>query len=224
MAQWLKSLPKPIGIFACTDERSRDVNEACKNAGLRVPEEVAIIGYSNDNFLCTLSHPELSSLVIDTESAGYAAAELLNKMMSESVQICQTIMANPTHVACRASTDIMAVDDLEVAEAIAFIRENVRRPIQVRDVVRHVNIGRTQLYKKFRKAIGNSIDHEIKKARVDQIAVMLINSKLSIKEIAFELGMEPDHLSRYFSSSKGMSPQAFRKQIDTPNASDESAQ
>ena len=80
LVQWLKSLPKPIGIFACTDERSRDLNEACKNAGLRIPEEVAIVGYSNDNFICNLCHPSLSSVVIDTESAGYAASELLKSI------------------------------------------------------------------------------------------------------------------------------------------------
>jgi LacI family transcriptional regulator len=211
LIQWLKSLPKPIGIFACTDERGRDLNEACKNADLRVPEDVAIMGYSNDNFICTLCHPSLSSLVIDTESAGYAAADLLNKMMSKSIQMCQTIVTKPTYVACRASTDIMAVDDSDVAEAICFIRENVRKPIQVEDVVRHLDIGRTLLYKKFRRALGHSISYEIKKARINQIAVMLINSRLSIKQIAFEVRMEPDHLSRYFSSVKGMSPQAYRK-------------
>lgn len=213
LAQWLKSLPKPVGIFACVDERSWDVNEACRIAGLFVPGEVAIIGYSNDEFLCELSNPPLTSINIGTESAGYEAAKLLNNMMTESTQTYQTVIATPTHVVTRTSTDIMAVDDPEVAKAICFIRENARNPIQVQDVVEHLNVGRTVLYNKFRNAIGCSISHEIKRIRSEQISVMLTNPQLSIGQIALEMKMEPDHLARYFSSAKGMSPQAFRKQI-----------
>lgn len=211
MVKWLKRLPKPVGIMACVDERSRDVNEACKIAGLRVPEDISIIGGDNDSFLCKLSDPPLSSVAIDTETAGYHAAQVLHKLMTKKIHDHQIIAALPTHVFCRASTDIIAVEDPDVVAAITFIRQNADKPIQVRDVVEHACAGRTILYNKFRSQIGHSIQEEIKKARIEKIVAMLVHSRSSIGQIANEMTMQPDNFSRYFASAKGMTPDAFRR-------------
>ena len=137
MADWLGSLPKPVGLMACADDRSEYVVEACKIAGLRVPDEVSIIGVDNDDIACDLAYLPLSSVSLNFERAGYEAAELLDKLMSGETTTNQTIIVRPTHIVTRQSTDIMAVEDSEVAEAVRFIREHASRGVTVQDVVNH---------------------------------------------------------------------------------------
>jgi LacI family transcriptional regulator len=214
MADWLKSLPKPVGLMTCTDDRSQDVIEACKVAALHVPEQVAIIGVDNDELVCELSSPPLSSIALNTQRSGYEAAELLNKLMSRKQRKTadHTIVVHPTHVVTRQSTDIMAMADRDVVEAVRFIRRHAREMIQVDDVVDTVAISRRSLEQRFRREFGHSVLAEIKRARVDQVARMLVETNRSVSQIALALGYSGvENIARYFRSEKGMSPLAYRK-------------
>jgi LacI family transcriptional regulator len=214
MADWLKSLPKPVGLMTCTDDRSQDVIEACKVAALHVPEQVAIIGVDNDELVCELSSPPLSSIALNTQRSGYEAAELLNKLMSRKQRKTadHTIVVHPTHVVTRQSTDIMAMADRDVVEAVRFIRRHAREMIQVDDVVDTVAVSRRSLEQRFRREFGHSVLAEIKRARVDQVARMLVETNLSVSQIALALGYSGvENIARYFRSEKGMSPLAYRK-------------
>ncbi len=212
MAEWLKSLPKPVGLMACSDDRSQHVLEACKIANLHVPEQIAIIGTDNDELLCELSNPTLSSVAFNLEKAGYEAARLLDELMDGKPMEGQKIVAQPTSVITRQSTDILAIEDTDVAAAIRYIREHARSMIQVQDVVDATTISRRSLEQRFRKALNRSILDEVKRVHMDQIERMLVETNFSIKKICLSLGHNSvDNISRYFKQYTGLSPSEYRK-------------
>lgn len=212
LVDWLLSLPKPVGIMTCNDDRGCDVIEACKIADLRIPEEVAILGVDNDELVCDLSFNPLSSIDLNTEKAGYDAAELLDRLMAGEKMAKQRIAIEPTHVVTRQTTDILAVDDSDVVEAIRFIQQHSKESIQVDDVVNAVALSRRVLEKRFRRILGRSVLDEIRRVRIDKVAQMLLETNKSILQIALALGYSgTDNVARYFRKEKGMSPIAYRK-------------
>jgi LacI family transcriptional regulator len=213
LAQWLESLPKPIGLMACIDERSQDVTEACKIAKIHLPEEIALIGGDNDDLICDLSNPPLSSVAINGVKAGYEAAELLDKLMKgEKVPDDEKIVVRPTHVETRQSTDILAIEDSDVAAAIRYIRQHANEPIQVDDVVDSTTLGRRGLEKHFKQTLGRSVNAEIRRIRVDRIVKLLLETNLSISQIASTLGYSSENnISRFFRKEKKMSLLNYRK-------------
>lgn len=216
MAKWLKSLPKPIALMACNDDRSLDVLTACMIAGLEVPREVAILGVDNDELVCSLSYPQLSSIALNTERAGYEAARVLSKLMSrqKTAKSEKEVPVSPSHVVTRQSTDILAIEDPYVSEAVDFIRKHARKVIQVGDVAEAVGLSRRTLEQRFKKVIAHSVHEEIKRSRVNQMAGMLINTNLSISQIANLLGYtNTGNISRYFKQQKKVSPLNYRKKF-----------
>ncbi len=242
LAEWLGTLERPVGLMACNDDRAREVVEACAIAGLAIPEEAAILGVDDDEFVCNLANPSISSISLGVEEAGYRAAELLDEMMKarnartstdahgpaptpSSVEVrvgpCQSvsprfssqILVSPLAVVTRRSTDIAAIEDPFVAAAVQFIRTHCRRPIQMADVVERVAVSRRSLSDRFRRTLGCTIAQYIKRTHVAQIEELLRNDSHSIGEIAEILGFpSQDHVAQYFRSVAGMSPNAFRKQ------------
>jgi LacI family transcriptional regulator len=213
MATWLKSLPKPIGVMTCVDERSQHVLHACKMADLDVPTDVAIVGVDNDTLTCSLATPQLSSIALAAERAGYESAELLDRLMKGQDLCDQVIMTSPTHVITRQSTDVMAMDDRMVAKALQYIHTHATETIQVSNVVDTVPISKRALQKRFHAVLGRTILDEIRHTRVDMVAKMLTETNLSIAQIALACGYPGiDHISRSFRKIKHMSPLAYRKQ------------
>lgn len=214
LAEWLRGLPKPVAILACNDDRGQHVIEACKMVNIKVPEQVAVLGVDNDVLVCDLCEPPLSSIALNAEKAGYDAAELLDHLMHGGKMTAQKILVEPTHIVTRRSTDILSIQDTDVAEALRFIRNNCRSQITVEDVVDALTISRRVLEKRFRKLLNRSVLEEIRKARTDAAARMLVETEMSVSQIAEKLGYtETAHLSRYFHKEKGISPIAFRKRI-----------
>jgi LacI family transcriptional regulator len=198
--------------MACNDDRGRQITEACKVAGLDVPEQVAIIGVDNDELVCELSDPPLSSVALNVERGGYEAAELLDEMMSGRKRKKKNIIVEPTRIVTRQSTDVLAVEDRDVAKAIRFIREHSTEPIQVADVVNAATMCRRALQKRFREMLNRSIHAEIRRVRTTQAAQMLMETNLSTADIARSLGYAGlEKFSRYFKREKAMSPLAYRK-------------
>lgn len=216
IAEWLRSLPRPIAVMASNDDRSQDVLAACRIAGIKVPLEVAILGVDNDEFICDLSYPQLSSIAIDTERAGYEAARVLHRMIRREPLTYedQEVPIFPLRVVTRQSTDILAVEDVEVAAAVQFIRKHAREAIQVSDVAEAVGLSRRALQQRFRKVLARSVHEEIGQGRVNHMAEMLIRTNLPVFQIAELLGYpDASNISRYFKRQKGMSPSAYRKRL-----------
>jgi LacI family transcriptional regulator len=216
IAKWLSTLPKPVAVMACNDDRSQDILAACKIAGLKVPEEVAILGVDNDELVCGLSYPQLSSIALSTERAGYEAAKVLDKLMrgQKIAENEKVVSIFPLHVVTRQSTDIMAIEDKYVAEAVNFIRRHSREVIQVGDVAKAVGLSRRALEQHFSKALTHSVLEEIKYTRVNQMANILIGTSLSVSQVARLLGYpDASNISRYFKQQKGVSPSGYRKKF-----------
>jgi len=216
IAEWLRSLPKPIAIMASNDDRSQDVLAACKIADLDVPTQVAILGVDNDELVCSLSYPQLSSIALSTEGAGYEAARILYKLMTgqEIAETEKEVPILPLHVVTRQSTDITAIEDRQVAEAINFIRKHFKELILVSDVAEAVGLSRRTLEQRFRKVLKRSVHEEIAYTRVNQMASMLTDTNLPISQIARLLGYSyANNISRYFKQQKGISPSDYRKKF-----------
>ena len=214
LTNWLKSLPKPLGVMACNDDRGEQVIEACKIAGLQVPDEVAIIGADNDELVCELSDPPMSSIAINFERAGYDSAQVLDALMRGRRVPDKQIWVPATHIVPRRSTDIVAVDDRPVATALRFIREHGREVISVPDVARAAGLSRRVLEKRFQQVLRRSVLREIRRVRVAQICRMLAETNQSISEIGLTLGYPgTEHLARYFRQEKHMTPLAYRRKF-----------
>lgn len=212
MKDWLKKLPKPIGIMACNDDRGQHILEVCKSLRINVPEEVAVIGVDNDQLICELGDPPLTSVALNTESAGYAAAELLDRLMNGEKMKGQEILVSATHVVKRQSTDLLAIEDKNVANAIKFIRQNAKNKLRVDDVVAETCLGRRSLESGFRKILQRSIQEEIRRVRVELISQMLIETDMSVAQITSLFNFaDYDHISRYFKKEKGLGLREFRK-------------
>lgn len=211
LRRWLSELPKPIGIMACYDIRGQQVLDACRSAGLAVPGEVAVIGVDNDELLCDLASPPLSSVIPNGHRTGYEAAALLDRMMAgRSVAPTASLIA-PLGVAARQSTDVLAVDDRDVARAVQFIREHACDGINVGDVLRAVPLSRRVLEQRFQRMLGHTPRQEILHVRLARVQQLLAETDLPLYLIAERTGFEHvEYLSVVFKRETGKTPRAFR--------------
>jgi LacI family transcriptional regulator len=217
VADWLKSLPKPLGLMACDDEHSLNAVESCSIAELQIPQEVAILGVDNDNLLCNLSYPPRSSVVLAIQAAGYESAQLLDRFMrGEEKMMNQKIIVHPSYVATRLSTDVLSVEDTLVSKALQLIKENAHEKIQTSEIAEMLGISRQFLHSHFTEILGRSVHDEIKNVRTEQIASLLRETELTIEDIALRMGYNSaNHLARYFKQAKGITPWEFRKKYKT---------
>lgn len=212
VSEWVNALPKPVGLFTCNDDRGQHLLEVCKLTGFNVPMDVAMVGVDNDPMICEIGDPPLTSIALDVESAGYEAAKLLDKLINNKNIYGQQIIVSPTHVVQRQSSDILAVNDPEVASAIRFIKENSKNKILVNDIVRKTRVSRRTLEQRFRRTVHRSVYDEIRQVRVESISRLLIETDLSIYQIASLFNFtDVEHISRYFKKEKGISLREFRK-------------
>lgn len=208
---WLKKLPKPICIFACNDDRAMYILQACKNSNISVPEEIAILGVDNDDLVCNLSTPPLSSIALDFKTAGFNAAKHLDELMGSNTTNA-AIEVQPVEVITRKSTDIFAVEDIELINAMIFIRNNFHKPIHVTDVVNQTQISRRELEYRFKQEFKKTVQDEINRLRIEFIKKKLTNSRDPIYKIATSLEFtDPEHFSRYFKNLTGINPSTFRQ-------------
>ncbi len=211
LARWLEALPKPVGLMACNDDCGQQVVEACKLAGLTVPDQVGVIGADNDEVVCGLTDPPLSSVAINFERAGYDAARALDKLMRGAREVPLRIIAAAPHIVTRRSTDFVATDDTHLTRALQFVRDRGRVGISVNEVARAAGLSRRALEKRFRALLGRSILEEIRRVRSDHIACLLVETDLPVAGIAEMLGFtDAHHFARYFRAAKQMSPLRYR--------------
>lgn len=216
LAKWLTSVI-PAGLMACADDCSQYIVEACKIADIQIPEQIGLIGVDNDDMVCELSDPPLSSIALDFDKAGYDAADLLDHLMSSQAAAHQRITVHPSHIVTRASTDILAIEDKDVAMAVQFIRQHTNKLIQISDVLNHVTCSQRTLHHKFHTELGRSVHQEIKQVRIERIAKLLRETDLPISTIAIKLGYSNiNHISRYFQQAMNLAPLAYRKQFSPP--------
>ena len=213
LARWLEKLPKPIAIMCSTDDKARDVVDACRASRIRVPEEVAVLGVDNDDLVCEMAHVPISSIALGTREAGYAAAEQLDMLIQQQVYDNKFIIVPPTHVHVRRSTDILAIDDQVVVKALEYIHTNTNIPIGIMEVAKSVGYSERGLYKKFQQSLGRTVAQEIARKRIEKICLLLETTVLTSRAIAEIMNISDEkHLSRYFKKHKQLSPMQWRSQ------------
>lgn len=213
IADWLASLPRPVGIMTCNDDYGLRVLNAAQRVGVMVPEEAAVLGVDNDPYLCTLAIPPLTSVDINSEETGYRAAALLDEMMSGANPPAQPPETEPRGVVIRRSTDVLAVDDPYVARTVRFIRDNACQGISARDVLKRVPLSRSTIEARVKEVLGRTIHQEIRRVRVDKAKELLITTELPIKQIARLAGLGTvQYLTRVFHAETGYTPATYRRQ------------
>jgi len=213
MEAWLKSLQKPVALFAAMDGRARQVLDACLDAGIAVPEEVAVLGCDDDPLICEATFPTLSSIQLNGEHAGYLLAEHLDELMRGKRLRRRVDWGRPTRVASRRSTDATAIADKQVARACEYIwREAGHQSIGVQDVVRVFRSSRRYAENHFKAVVGRTIMEEIRRVKLDRVCALLEETNLSIGEIAEKCDfVSESHLGRLFRKRHAMTMTAYRK-------------
>ncbi|MEM7576922.1 MAG: substrate-binding domain-containing protein [Planctomycetota bacterium] len=210
LVDWLKAAPKPLGVMAMHDINARNVSLACRLAGLRVPDDVAILGVDNDELLCDLSDPPLSSVEQGLRQIGYEAGQLIDRMLRGEPS--QVITVPPRRVVPRRSTDVLAIDDPEVAEAIRFIRNRSGEDIAIDQIAEAVALNRRSLERRFAKATGHSLHTEIVQTRVGRAREMLSVTDRPLLKIAKSCGFNSlKNFHEVFKRQVGDTPAAYRR-------------
>ncbi len=211
--QWLRSLPKPIGIFACYDACGQQLLEVCRYFHILVPDEVAVIGVDNDDLQCDLSYPPLTSIALNTKQTGYLAATLLDRMMAGAHLEGRKYSIEPLGVEKRVSTDLVAVQDSCVSQAISFIRRHFRENIQVGDLLGIVPLSRRALETRFKQVLNQSPHQAIMRMRIEHMKKRLAESDDKLCTISEEMGCaHSEYLSVFFKKETGITPSEYRKQ------------
>lgn len=212
MADWLRRLPKPVGIMTAHDTLGVQMLDACRRAGLQVPDEVAVVSVDNDPVLCELASPPLSSLDQNAQKLGFEAAALLDRMMRGERVPAANHFFEPGEVVTRQSSDVVAAKDPHVSKAVRFIRENACGEIDGQAIARAAGQSRRALEKKFRQVTGRTPMEEVHEIRLRRVKQLLAETDYILPIIAEQSGFAyHEYMSRFFRKHTGMTPGDYRK-------------
>lgn len=211
LTRWIASLRKPVGIMVCYDIRGQHVLDVCRQLGLSVPAEVAVIGQHNDELVCSFCDPPLSSVMPDARRAGFESAQLLDAMMHGRCRRARHLKIAPLGVVTRQSTDVIAIEDRRLAEAVRFMRTNACRGIGIPDILKQVRMSRTAFERKFRRQFGHAPYEEIMRIRCQRARELLSTTRLAVAELAERAGFSSgERLCVAFRQRGWSSPRTFR--------------
>lgn len=210
---WVKRLPKPAGIMACYDIKAQQLLDVCREHGVAVPEELAVIGVDNDPLLCSLTTPPLTSVIPNTQRTGYEAAALLDRMMGGEKIAAKGHFIPPIGVETRQSTDVLALADREIAAAVRFIREHACDGATIGDLLRVVPLSRRVMESRYRKATGRTPHQDLVRFRIERVKQLLAETDHSLERIATLAGFDhPEYMSVAFKRETRTTPGKFRLQ------------
>ncbi len=213
LGAWLRRLPRPTGIFCANDILASQLSEACRQLDLMVPEELAILGVDNDDLLCNLSRPPLSSIALPAQEVGIQAALHLERLLARERAVLRTpMLLLPLEAVVRRSTDLMAIGDGDIAGVCRFIRDNAHRHFAIGEAVRVVAVGRRTLERRFRALLGRGLADEIRRCHVEMAKGLLANGRLAMSAVAARSGFtSAKRFSTAFRSATGLTPLAYRR-------------
>ena len=213
LEKWLTGLPTPIGLFAVTDYRARQVLDACRQVGLRVPQQVAVIGVDNEEVTCVHVEPQLSSVARNNQQEGYHAAAMLDRLMGGKAVDTLEEKIPPLGVVSRQSTEVVAFKDSRLCEAIAYLNKHIEDPIGVQELASHVGVSRRWMEYAFRDALGESPYQYIRQRRL-KLAQQLLEEEPNVKiyQVARRTGFtSAKQLSMAFGQEFGQSPREYQQ-------------
>jgi LacI family transcriptional regulator len=219
--QWIRRQQKPLGLMLCWDTIGPPITQACRQAGVAIPEEVAIVGVDNDETACSICDPPLTSVCPNHEEVGYQAAALLDRMMAGESIAKQQILVQPRTIIIRQSSDIPAIEDPAIAKALRMIREHACNGLQVREIAEHLPISRSVLQRRFQSLLGRSVHDEILRLQLRKAEELLRETKLSIGAISRKSGFRhPDYMAALFKTRTGLTPRKYRSRCQNSAAID----
>jgi len=212
LSKWLKSLPKPIALMACDDNQGLHITEAARLAGIRIPEEVAVLGVDNDESICVLSDPPLSSINLDVKKGGYEVAKLMQQMIAGKKRSHDNVVVKQTHIITRASTDIFSTNDKHIVNALKYIHLNIDKNLKVYQVLKQVPLSRRALERRFAQITGYPVYKYIYNLRAEKFRQKLLETDMTIAEIAYELGLDDaKNIAEQFKRINGLTPLEYRR-------------
>ena len=214
LAAWITELAKPVGVMACYDPVGQKVLEACRRAGAAVPDQVAVIGVDNDETVCEVCDPPLSSVAANHVRVGYEAAARLDRWMHRRrAGSRRPLLVDPIGVVVRSSTDTLAVGDPDLARALQVIRERACQDLHIGDIVAEVSSSRSTLKERFRRVLGHTMHDEIVHERTNRAKQLLAETDLTVQTIARMTGFRhAEYMGVVFKRIVGKTPGEFRKQ------------
>ena len=211
---WLSQLPCPTGIFTWGVERGIDVINSAHSVGLKVPDQIAVLGSEDDDLICRAVRPSLSGIKFHAERIGYEAAHMLDAQLNGNRLQNKSILYKPAGVTARASTDIYNVQDQDVAAAVRYIRANIGTPLKLADVAQAVSTAPRSLQRAFQKELRRSFSEEVAATRVEYTKQMLSESDDPIPKIAQLCGYgSPEYMATLFRKATGVTPRTYRQQV-----------
>ncbi|MGC4234105.1 MAG: DNA-binding transcriptional regulator [Niabella sp.] len=213
--QWLLSLPKPVALFACDDYFALQVSDICKLNNISIPSDIALLGVDNDDLICNVSDPPISSIKLDVMKGGYEAGRLLHQLLEKTRTTPYNIIVNPVRIELRQSTEKYNIANEYIHEVVQYIEADFTNPISVEALTRKVPLSRRNLETKFKKEMGISLYQFILKRRIDHLAeLLLVNPELSLLDLALQSGFSDSrNLSRIFKKFKGHTPKEYQKKF-----------
>lgn len=210
--RWLLAIPKPIGLFARDDLVAVDLATASHQMPrVRIPEDVAILGSGNNELLCSLCHPPLSSVDLASFQMGFQAAARLDRIFHGEPASLEPVFLEPAGVVTRQSTNTLAIRDPDVVKALQLIRQEACLGMNVADLLTRVNVCRTSLEMRFRRILGRSVHQELVRVRLQEAQRLLRTTELAMPEITDRCGFSyPSQLSHIFKRELGVSPRQYR--------------
>lgn len=214
LVNWLKSLPKPIALLSWATKTGIELINACEDANILVPDEIAVLGGDDDDLLCEACRPALSSIHVASEQIGHDAAELLEQLMEGKRSPGIPKKIEPTGIVARRSTDLLAIDDPDLTTAIRFIRDHPERMIQVEDVARAASVSRRSLERRFMTLLGRTIHDEIARCHLEKAIDLLARTEMTIPAIADSSGYgSPEYFATVFKEKMGITPLKYRARL-----------
>ena len=219
LASQLKCLAKPVAVLAEIDDYALEVIGAATDAGLEIPEDVAVLGVGNDELRCPFAPVPLSSVNDNAFGIGQQACLLLDRLMSGLSAPAEAITVQPLGVVTRRSTDIVAVEHPQVAAALKAIQEHYRSPLTAEGIIAHVPMSRRRLHDAFMRVIGRSVADEVTRLRVEHAKRLLTETSEKQAQVALQCGFRNDaRLVLVFTRVTGMTPGEYRRLFNPSRA------
>ena len=212
LRDWLRMIPKPIAIMACDDNQGANLIEACHGIGIKIPEEVSVIGVDNDETLCSLGSTTLTSIQIDIEEGGRQTAALVERLVADPKAPAEDIVLQPVKIVGRMSTAAFATADQQILKALLFIHKNALKKISVSDVMTEAALSRRLLERRFKSVTGKTLYEYITDQKLKYFAEQLADTDEQVINIALSMGEnDTKSISRRFKQLYGCTPVEWRE-------------
>lgn len=214
LVKWMEQLPKPVGLFVCSDQFAPDLASSCSVARIRIPDEVAMVGVDNDPAFCEVIQPSLSSVDANHAEVGYVAAAFLGRILQGQEQRTSEHRVQPTGVVTRQSSDAFAITDEGIRKALLLIREHACEGISVDHIAQHAGYSRSVLQRRFRSLLGRTVHDAILATKLARAKELLVLTRLPLLEVAVRSGFNyQEYLNHVFKDRIGMTPGEYRKRF-----------